>query len=88
MGNSELRLEKLRIHERLGEVEKSQARVESRLFENGILDSMSKIIVKLDNHVERCDREYGKIRGIQDAQKLILRLFSVLTLGLLVKMFF
>jgi len=40
--SEELNLEKLKIHERLGDLESSVARVESRLFENGILTQMNK----------------------------------------------
>jgi len=80
-----LTLEKLKISERLIEVEKSTSRIESRLFENGILQRIDNLIDKFDEHILMDMQEYSKIRSLQASQKIIMALFSVITGGLLWK---
>lgn len=88
MSAEEHTLEKLKIHERLGEVEQTVARIESRLFEDGIVTEYRELMKQFGNHIIKDEKEYGEIRSVKNGQRIVIALFSVMVGGVLWKVFF
>ena len=82
-----LTLEKLRIYEKVDALEKAVLRIETKLFDNGVIDQVKEFSGQIQGHVLKAEKEYGKIRSVQNSQRVILILFSAISMGLLWRLF-